>query len=470
MQNIAERTIASMRRSQVARVVLVGSLVLLLKIPIAMITELLTERQTRHLDAVQEVTSKWGKLQVITGPVLTVPYKHRWTEVGKRDQKVVHTEVRHATFLPDRLHARGEMAGEVRYRGIFSVPVYRLRADVEGEFSRPDFSGWGIDPTDVMWDRAQVSVGISDPRAIQEQTRLTWNREQIAFLPGVGDFPSVSSAGIHAPLTGHLRAKSFTFSFPLALNGSVGAYLVPVGRDTALILTSNWSTPSFQGGWLPAHRTVSARGFEAAWNIPFLGRDFPQAWMSVTDLRKTIESSRVGVDLVVPVDEYRLASRSIKYAGLFTFLTFASIWLVEVLAKLRVHPIQYLLLGAALSLFYLLELSLSEHIGFGMAYLLASFSVVGMVIAYSKVIFKTTRRATIIGLVVAALYGYLYILLNNEDYALLVGSVGLFVILGLIMFLTRRVNWFSTQLPEESPFIPAMGDSAAGSGALSSNV
>ena len=469
MQATLQGTIAAIGRSQTARMLFVGLLVLSLQIPIAMIGDLLSERQTRHQEAIQEVASKWGKLQVITGPVLTVPYRHRWTEIGNKRQMIAHSEVRHATFLPDRLSARGEMKSEIRYRGIFSVPIYRIQADVKGEFSRPDFAGWGIDPGDIMWDRAQMSVGISDPRAIQEQTRLTWNSEGISFLPGIGDFPTVSGTGIHAPLAGQLQAKRFTFSFPLTLNGSAGAYLVPVGRDTDVTLTSNWSTPSFQGGWLPAHRAVSARGFEATWSIPYLGRDFPQAWMSVTDLRKTIESSRFGVDLIVPVDEYRLASRSVKYAALFILLTFASIWLTEVLAKLRVHPIQYLLLGSALCVFYLLEISLSEQIGFGMAYLLASLSVVGMVVAYSKVIFKTLGHATIIGLVVAALYGHLYILLNNEDYALLVGSLGLFVILGLIMFLTRGVNWFATQFPGESPSTRPVGESAGGTEALTSN-
>jgi inner membrane protein len=165
---------------------------------------------------------------------------------------------------------------------------------------------------------------------------------------------------------------------------------------------------------------------------------------------KVIETSRFGVDLIVPVDEYRMSERSVKYAGLFILLTFACLWLIEVLAKVRIHPVQYLLLGAAMCIFYLLELSLSEHIGFGIAYVMASIAVVAMVTTYSKVILKNLRQASIIGIVVAVLYGYLYVLLRNEDYALLIGSIGLFVILGLIMFLTRQVNWYGAKIQEES--------------------
>jgi inner membrane protein len=454
MPDAIQGALSAIRRSHLLRLLLVGVLVLLLQIPVAMISGLVTERQARHHEAVEEVTSKWGKVQIITGPALIVPYKHRWTEIGDKGQKIVQTEVRYATFLPDRLQTKGKIESEVRYRGIFSVPVYRFRAEMEGEFSRPSFSDWDIDTADILWERTQLSVGISDTRAIQEQTNLTWNGDQITFLPGIGDFGSIASAGIHVPLTHLLQAKRFTFSFPLILNGSVGMYFIPFGRDTVVKLKSNWSSPSFQGNWLPSHRTVSSNGFEATWTIPFLGRNYPQAWTSVIDVGKAIETSRFGVDLIVPVDNYRMSTRSVKYAGLFILLTFASIWLIEVLAQLRVHPVQYLLLGAAMCIFYLLELSLSEHVGFGFAYLIASIAIVGMVTTYSRVVLRTFRQAIIIGTVVAALYGYLYVLLKNEDYALLVGSVGLFVILGLIMFLTRRVNWYSTKLPEESISLP----------------
>ncbi len=207
--------------------------------------------------------------------------------------------------------------------------------------------------------------------------------------------------------------------------------------------TSNFPHPSFQGNWLPAERVVSAEGFEAQWKIPFLGRSFPQAWIDSANLRDSIERSTFGVDFVNPVDHYRMAERSVKYAGLFILLTFAALWLFEVRAGVRVHPIQFLMLGAALCLFYLLELSLSEHLAFPLAFAIASLAIVGMVMAYGVVVLRGLKRALAIGSGVALLYVYLYVLLVNEDYALLFGSIGLFVILALIMYATRRVDWYA---------------------------
>jgi inner membrane protein len=188
---------------------------------------------------------------------------------------------------------------------------------------------------------------------------------------------------------------------------------------------------------------VSYAAFQAKWSIPFLGRSYPQAWRAEVGKREAIDGSRFGVELVNPVDHYRMAERSVKYAGLFILLTFATIWLIEVLAGVRVHPIQYLMLGGALCLFYLLELSLSEHLGFPFAYAIASISVIGMVGTYSVVVLHSIGRALVVAVGVVLLFAYLYILLMNEDYALVIGSIGLFAILAAIMYATRRVDWYA---------------------------
>jgi inner membrane protein len=227
--------------------------------------------------------------------------------------------------------------------------------------------------------------------------------------------------------------------------------MAPFAETTTVKLSSDSANPSFQGNWLPTDRSVNSGGFEATWVIPFLGRNYPQAWTEGTSLRPAIDASLFGVELVEPVDAYSMAERSLKYAALFLILTFALMWLIEVLGRVRVHPIQYLLLGAALCLFYLLELSLSEHLGFAPAYALASLAVVGMVGAYSWVIFRQRARAATVTGAVAGLYAYLYVLLRNEDYALLMGSVGLFVILGTIMYATRKVDWSAPGTTEAEP-------------------
>src|SRR2546425_32389 len=440
MQNEIRGLTTAIRGSRLLRLLLIGFLVLLVLIPAAMIGGLVSDRRATREGAVEEVTGKWGRMQVITGPALVIPYVQRRVELDKNGQKVVRVQTHRLTVLPETLTVRGDIESEERHRGIFSVPVYRLRLEVSGRFAKPNFSDWNVEGADVRWDRAELGVGISDARAIQEQTDLTWNGRTVPFLPGTSAF-DLTNTGIHAPLTAVSPAPAFDFKFPLVLNGSVGVYFVPFGRETAVSLRSNWPDPSFQGNWLPAKRSVTDKGFEASWKIPFLGRNYPQAWTDGASMSDTVAASKFGLDLITPVDEYRMAERSTKYAGLFILLTFAAIWLIEVLGRLRVHSIQYLLVGAAMCVFFFLELALSEHLGFSPAYTVASVAVIALIASYSLAALRSPRRAGVVGGLVALLYGYLYVLLNNQDYALLIGSVGLFLMLAAVMYLTRRIDW-----------------------------
>jgi inner membrane protein len=370
-------------------------------------------------------------------------------ETAPSGEKVTRTETHHVILLPRELEAEGRIETETRSRGIFDVSVYTLNVLLKGEFGPPVFAELGIDPAHVEWGRAHLAVGISDVRAIREQAVLTFNDKKAPFNPGTAGFVEGGS-GIHAFIGPEAAKSGFRFSFPLALNGSVSVYLAPFGEQTTLRLTSNSSYPNFQGNWLPADRTVTADGFEALWRVSYLGRNYAQKWLSGADMRKTIDASKFGVELITPIDHYRMAERSVKYAGLFILLTFATIWLIEVLANVRVHPIQYLMLGAALCVFYLLELSLSEHIDFSIAYATASLSVIAMIAAYSRVIFGRERRSTIVTAGVTALYGYLFVVLMNEDAALLVGAIGLFVILAFIMYVTRHIDWYGHRKEEKT--------------------
>jgi inner membrane protein len=453
------RVTDTLRQSQTLRLFIVGFLVLVLLIPVVMIAGLIQERQARREEAVAEVSASWGHPQAITGPALVVPYLERLTEVGADDRTTTRLVERNAVFLPERLEVRGRIETETLKRGIFSIPVYRLNAELTGEFARPSFDGLGADVASVDWERARLAVGISDARAIQDETAVTWNGERVLFLPGTAGLDDLGP-GIHAPVPAPTDVDRFAFSFPLALNGSGGVQLAPFGQNTVVELASDFPSPSFRGTWLPTERSVTDAGFTARWSIPFLGRNYPQAWTASRGIQGdvavpmaaargiqvgmagAIAASHFGVELVSPVDHYSMAQRSVKYAAMFILLTFAAIWLLEVLGGVRVHPIQYLLLGAALCVFYLLELSLSEHLGFTPAYVIACVAIVGMIGAYSRSVLGRGRRATMVGAGVAALYGYLYVLLRNEDYALLIGSIGLFLILGGIMYATRRVNWF----------------------------
>jgi inner membrane protein len=447
-----DQAVAGIRESRLLRLFLVGVMALLLLIPIVMIYQLVWERQGRYDAVMAEVASSWGNTQRLTGPALILPYTVRTVETSAAGKQTERLETRHGVFLPKTLRATGRIDVETRSRGIFNVPVYRLNLSIEGEFGEPRLKELGIDPATVDWSRAHLALGISDVRAIREQSAAAWNGQPVSFLPGTGSFAD-GGVGIHAPVAVTPASVAAPFSFNLSLNGSSGVYLSPFAEETTVQLTSNSPNPSFQGSWLPTDRSVSAQdGFDATWKVSYLGRNFPQSWItgSAGEQRQAIEMSRFGVELTEPVDTYRMAERSVKYAILFILLTFASVWLIEVLARTRVHPIQYLLLGAAMCVFYLLELSLAEHLAFPLAYGIACFAVVAMIAAYSRVIFRHGRHTAVITAGTTVLYGYLFVLLTNEDAALLVGSIGLFASIAGIMFATRGIDWYGKEATPRS--------------------
>lgn len=440
MTDLLSSSLDSLRRSQLLRVLLIGFLVLLLQIPIAMISGLIGARRATRDEAVAEVTRTWGREQTVIGPAIAVPYLKRWVE--QKDGQTIPRSAEHALILlPEALAIDGTVETEVRYRGIFNVPVYRMTAMMKGRFAPASLQGRGIAAEDVRWDRAQLWLAISDARAIQNQASLAWEGREIGFVAGTGEHGG-GLEGIHVAIDAAAARSGGAFVIPLTLNGSSEAGFAPFGRETTVRLTSNWPDPSFQGNWLPARREVTAKGFEAHWSIPSLGRNYPQSWTSDTSVpRDTITASVFGFSLLTPIDPYRMAERSVKYETLFLLFTFLSLWLFEVLARTRIHSLQYLLVGAAMCVFYLLELSLAEHLGFGVAYFFASAAVVALIAYYCAAILQGAGRAAVVGCIVAGLYGFLYVLLRNQDYALLVGSIGLFLVLAVVMTLTRKVDW-----------------------------
>ncbi len=433
-------------RAQALRVFMLFGLVLILQIPVLFLGFLVSERRDRRDEASSEIASKWGQQQTFTGPALVVPWEERWTETDSKGAHIEHSETRRLVLVPESLHVQAQMRTETRRRGIYAVPVYRLETMLTGHFERPDFGKLGVDPARVDWSRAVLALGVSDSRAIQEQAVLDWAGRAIALEPGIGDLSELGG-GIHADLGLGATPWKQVFHLPLELNGTKGLYFTPFGKQTVVELRGGWKTPSFQGSWLPTERAVAPEGFRATWRIPALGRNFPQAWTTAADLEKTISSSRFGLDLVSSIDAYRLCSRTVKYALLFFVLTFTAFWLLEVLGGRPLHPIQYVLVGAALCLFMLLELSFSEHLGFGGAYLIASAAVVGLIVHYAAGVLGSRSRAALVGGGLALLYVFHYVVLRNEDYALLLGSLLLFGALAAVMSLTRRIRWYGSSDP-----------------------
>lgn len=458
--SMLESVAGGLRHSPLLRLAALGFLILFLMIPIGWISDLISERMQRRGEAVAEVSGKWGGAQRFVGPALLVPYEHRWSEPDAKGEPVQQRETRQLTILPSDLRVQARIAGEERYRGIFAVPVYRLAVEMDGEFAMPDLAELRIDPALVDWPRAQLALGVSDARAIQNRASVSWNDTAHDFLPGPGGFPVES--GIHAPLAQPFATERPRFHFTLDVNGSSGLYFTPAGQQTTVSAESNWPSPSFQGSWLPVDRSADAQGFRSTWTIPFLGRNQAPAWTSESSgMVEQLEKLAFGVDLVTPVDAHRTSERSVKYARLFVLMTFGIVWLIEVLTRVRVHPIQYLLIGCALCTFYLLELSLAEQIGFAPAYALAATAVVGLIAGYGVVVLRGWRRGAAVAGTIAAVYGYLYVLLTNEDYALLLGSLGVFAALAATMLLTRHVDWYAQTRRVADAAAPALAPPSA---------
>ncbi len=444
------------RNAVIIKVAAISILTLLLLIPMAMIMSLVSERQTRQKEATTEISSKWGFQQRLTGPILTIPYE---TFDLDKDNKRVNIDRHMAYFLPENLNVAGEMNPEIRKRGIFEVAVYSSNLKVDGVFKAPQ-----LDISDrhyeIKWADAFITIGISDLRGIKEDIKFKWNDAEMACEPGVkmvgktqprvneayyeyGERKEImieSGVTINKPLKEESLAKEYRFSFGISLNGSKSISFVPIGKETIVKLTSAWPNPSFDGSFLPENRKVSSGGFTADWKVLELNRNFPQKW---NDTEIEFQSSAFGVSLLLPIEAYQITERSMKYAILFIALTFTVFFFVEIMRKLKVHPIQYVLVGFSLCLFYLLLLSLSEQIGFGIAYLVASAGIVIMIATYSKSIFHNNRLTAILSSILVLLYGFLYILIQMQDFALLMGSIGLFIILASVMYLSRKIDWYA---------------------------
>ncbi len=429
-------------------------LILLLLIPLGMIRSVLRERLARRDEAVAEITSSWGREQSIIGPVLVVPYRYvikSWKEqpaVGGKIERVEvgQTAVANAYFLPSTLAINGDIRPSRLRRGIYQAVVYTGKLALSGQFTKPDFASLRIEEPNVLWDEAVVTFVIPDLRGVKETLQLQWGTNRLALSPG-SKLPGFSS-GMFARVSG-LREGQATnpWQLELTLNGSGGITFAPVGAQNGVRLSSPWPDPSFRGAFLPAERKVTRDGFEATWQVSHYGRDYAQQW---TDLDASAglnptsaASSLFGANFLAGIDAYRNVERAIKYGVLFLVLVFAAFFLFEVLSSLRIHPFQYALVGAAFCLFYLGLLSLTEFISFGLSYLTASMVTTVLIWFYSVKMLKSGKRSFIIVGLLAAIYGFLYIALQLQDYSLLFGTAGLFTVLAIVIYLTRNIDWYA---------------------------
>ena len=439
MENITSSTFQRisqwLKESLIIKLLAIGFIILILLIPNAMIQGLISERDHRQDEVAKEVSQSWGGNQEVEGPVLSVPYS-TWQiwEDGKR------TETRHvAWFLPQKLNVDGDLKHQLRKRSIFDVILYQAEIRLSGEFQQPDFQALHVNTEDVRWEEARLSVGIQGMTGIKEIVEVKWDSSSLRMEPGTASVELLKT-GVSAEVPISATGKVYVFSIPLKLNGSEYLHFEPVGKSTTVSLRSDWHSPSFEGAFLPDRREIKQDGFSAQWQVLDLNRPYPQQW---TDGGVKFGDASLGVRLVQPVDEYLKNTRSAKYAILIIGLTFLLYFFFEVLRKLLIHPFQYLLVGLALTVFYLLLLSLSEHFGFNLAYFVSAAATVGLITGYSLSVLGIKRLVFQLFLWLVAIYGFIFILLQLEDYALLAGSIGVFIALAAVMYYSRSVDWYN---------------------------
>lgn len=424
---------APRRRSIGLRLTLVIFLTFILLLPTFLIMAVIDDRQSTRDEAIGEVSDKWGGEQTITGPVLTVPYRS-----AARDKNGdVVTETRYAHFLPEDLNIEGTISPELRRRGIYEIVVYGSYLKLSGKFLSPDFTNLSVPAGNILWNDAFISLGIPDMQGIQQAVMLTWDNAEYELKPGVASKDIVDS-GISVTIPMRTSAQ-YQFGLELKLNGSRELLFIPVGKQTRVKISSNWPSPSFIGSFLPRQREVKEDGFFAEWQVLNLNRNYPQNWLGSAN---KVKDSAFGVNLLIAVDQYQRSMRTVKYAILLIGLTFLTFFFVEMFNKTRIHPVQYLLVGFSLCVFYLLLLSISERINFNGAYIISAFVTIAMITVYSRHILKTNLLTILQGLILVLLYGFIYVIMQLEDYALLMGSIGIFIILGIVMYLSKKIDWY----------------------------
>jgi inner membrane protein len=445
-----------MSHSVTLKLLVVIILALLLLVPSNMIRSIILEREGLNSQTTNEVSSKWAEAQMINGPILTIPLIYGEENDDKTTYKTVYWH-----HLPQRLSIDGNVTPQTLRRGIYEVAVYSSELSLKGSFT---LSGQ-VDRTNltaIQYDRAFMTIGISDLRGIKEEIIVKWGDQDLKVYPGsriselVPSGITVDLPEIRHLLDSHVEPdevqdpdiREINFNLDLQLQGSQNLSFVPLGSTTEVRINSNWTSPSFNGNFLPDTREVGGSGFLASWKVLQLNRNYPQTWTS-DQHQYDLNRSAFGVDLILPLDDYQKSMRSIKYAIMTIALTFLIFFLVEILNKRRIHPFQYALVGLALCLFYVLLVSISEHSNFNFAYAISFVGILLMISLYSIRIFKSGKLTFLLVGCLAGIYGFVFVTLQLKDYALLMGSIGLALILGITMYFTRNIDWYKLKIGPE---------------------
>lgn len=453
------------RFSLAIKLIVIGILTMLLLIPLAMIRGVINERKFTKNNAIKEITAKWSGEQIVTGPCIAIPYQQ---------ERVIHDKkeiiVNDILLFPASLTINADANVEKRRRGIYDASVYKSEIVFTGVFDMGEIMKAGIKEENILFDNVRVIMGVSDLKGIREKVSLQLNGRSFTMEPGIpvnnlftGPNPDIyisaqeERVGVPNIASGiftsglHMRADTtiskignqvnIPFTVSMQLNGSMGLFVLPIGKETTVEFRSNWTIPSFGGDFLPVSHEINDNGFIANWKVLHLNRSYGQV-VTADDgsAINQVASSLFGVKFIQSVDQYQQNLRSVKYAVLIILLTFVVVLFIELIKKNPVNPFHYLLVGLALVLYYSLLLSISEIWGFNLAYLIAALMTVVMITLHMVAILKNRKQGFLVGSLLAFLYLFVFLLIRMESYSLLVGSLGLFVILGVIMFFARKIK------------------------------
>jgi len=441
------------------KVFLLFFLVLLLLIPLVMIHGLIFERSRTAVSAEATIMEAWGSELVAAGPLIAIPGIRTETVHTRSDRGKEKVDVVNKPFTlivtPQELAVSADLKTEIRKRGIFSVPLFHGDLSLSGKFNPAQAISSLLSNEKVFFDQAELIIVLSSQKGIRRIDRAVWNNHSLFFQPGNREVnivrtinsistkhnSSFSSNGIYAALPEFTNAES-DFDISIAIQGGRLVRFLPIGLKTRSTVSADWASPSFQGAFLPGSSTITDSGFSAVWDISYLSRDIPLFWKSEGGQRN-YSDSLFGVNFFRAIDTYSLNTRAVKYAILFLVVPFLTLFLLEIFASKKIHPVPYLLSGIANVVFYLLLLSLSEQMPFFLAYLIAAIAVIVMLTLYSRALLPSWNKSWYMGIVVTISYVLLYAILNAESYALLIGSIGAFTVVALVMFLTRKLNWYN---------------------------
>jgi inner membrane protein len=418
----------SIFQSSTAKMIMVGILILVLLVPLTLVQDLIVERSVRQKEVISETTSKWGNSVYFYGPILKIPYKDPMT--GRNN---------YAYFFPENLNNKTEVTMvKPLERSIYKSNVFSTKMQFDGKYSNPDFVSKGIPAENIYWNRAKIMIRTTNLKSLKDEVKMKLGNQNVTFE----SVANATNDSIESLETNYFDYQSLqnnaTFNFDISFNGSKQIKIVPIGKTTDAKITSNWNSPNFNGNFAPISREITAKGFTANWKILHFNRPFAQQYFEVLP---ELGKYAFAVDFITPVDEYQQNERASKYGFLVIGLTFLVFFLIQSISKINIHIFQYSMIGIALIMFYTLLISITEHSSFSFAYMVAATSVIALISLYSISILKDKKFPLFIGISLTVLYIFIFVIIQLEDYALLVGSMGLFAILAAVMYFSRKIEW-----------------------------